>query len=332
MVVFMFVCQINMYAHKAILLHHSVGGNVYTEGQVTAWITNYNIAHGTNFQIDEHSYPDSPWPWNNYPYDYWKLWVDGSCNNSDADIACLDQIAANYELVIFKHCFPGADLRDTELTTDLSIKTNENYKYLYRQLLKKFDSMPNKKFLIWTLAPENSRSTDKEQGTNAYNFVQWVKYIWRTEDGKLHPNVFVFDFFGLVAEMSSNPASGIQYGLKTVYQRSTTDGHPNTTANLMVGPLFAQAVVDILKTPTSIDIATSHNFSLFQTTGGIGYSFISLPQLPSMVEVTDITGRLVYATKNIDQQTGIWTFNNCAGIYIIRLLIDNQWHTTKIKL
>lgn len=318
-------------AQNAIFLHHSVGGNVYTQGGVANWATSYNSSHSANFQIIEQSYPNFPWEWNNYPWDYWKLWVAGGCNNADKGIACLENIAANYDLVIFKHCYPGADLKATALTTDKSVKTNENYKYLYRLLLAKLDAMPQKKFMVWTLTPERSSSSDIEQGNNAYNFVEWVKKSWLTEDGKAHPNVFIFDFFNLVAEGSATTG----YALKTIYEIAgePNNNHPNTAANQYVGPIFAQAVIDILKTNTSVeDPAAASHFSFFKTTNGIGYSFISSQTPPSQVEIIDITGNVILQRTNIQQMNGIWELKNHQGVYLIHILHKDKWYSQKILL
>jgi hypothetical protein len=58
-------------------LHHSTGGNIW-DGGVPAFFTSYNAAHGTHYQITAITYPDTGggYPWENYPYDYWHLWVE----------------------------------------------------------------------------------------------------------------------------------------------------------------------------------------------------------------------------------------------------------------
>ena len=76
-----------------IFLHHSTGNNLFYTGNVDDWFLNYNENNGTNYQITERSYPTTPYPWNNYPYDYWYLWVNRSCNSADPDIECLEDIA-----------------------------------------------------------------------------------------------------------------------------------------------------------------------------------------------------------------------------------------------
>ena len=95
---------------RIIFLHHSTGGNLYSQGGVASWIADYNSANGTTYQITERAYPNSPYPWSNYPYDYWNLWVNQACNSTDPDIECMHTLTQNFDVIIFKHCFPGADV------------------------------------------------------------------------------------------------------------------------------------------------------------------------------------------------------------------------------
>lgn len=235
---------------SAVFLHHSTGNNVFTKGNVSAWINDFNTGNGTDYYIKERSYPDTPWPWSNYPYDYWKLWIDGACNNDEAGIECLESIAQDYELVIYKHCFPGAGIAEPDNTPDItsSKKTFENYKLQYRALRDMMDNMPTQKFMIWTLAPLHRLATNPDQAGRAHEFVEWVKNDFLTEDDKEHPNIYIFDFYGLVAQLDTNTTDNDLYCLKYEYEGShiSSDSHPNTAANEYVGPFFARAVVNAL--------------------------------------------------------------------------------------
>ncbi len=266
-----------LYSQKAIFLHHSTGSNVYYQGNVAGYIDNYNSIHSTSIELKEWSYPNTPWPWDNYPYDYWKLWIGGSCNSTDPNIACLDTLTRSYDLIIFKHCFPGAGILEDLGTPDVNSdrKSLENYKAQYRALRTLMDSYPSNKFMVWTLVPLHRLATDADQAARAYQFVNWVKNTWLTEDGKEHPNIIIFDFYSLVAELSPSPAYGQQYCLKYDYEGSHTesDSHPNTAANEYVGPIFAQAVIDALLNPVivhvdSIKIVTSGDVKSITTPGG----------------------------------------------------------------
>jgi hypothetical protein len=41
-----------------IFLHHSTGGNLYSEGDVAGYFANYNSNNGTNYVINERAYPN----------------------------------------------------------------------------------------------------------------------------------------------------------------------------------------------------------------------------------------------------------------------------------
>ncbi len=242
---------------KIRFLHHSTGGNLYSQGNVASWFTNYNANHGTNYTISEINYPTNGYPWNNYPYDWWNLWVtenpDGTprtpaCQNGNANMECLNNLTSQYDVIIFKHCFPGAhiqpDTGNPDVTSD--VKTLENYKAQYRAIRKELDKYPNNLFIVWTLVPLHRLATDTEEASRAKQFVDWVKNNWLTEDGQSHPNIKIFDFWSQVAETNPNPPQGEVNTLKFNYERSHTanDSHPNTLANQTVGPIFAQSIVD----------------------------------------------------------------------------------------
>jgi hypothetical protein len=288
-IISLFICfsSVKVYSqkNKAIFLIHSTGTNLFSEGKVSDWVKTYNSANSTSFQINTRAYPNTPWPWENYPYDYWKLWVDNSCNNSDSDIECLASIAANYGLVIFKHCYPGAGIESDIGKPDIrsSRKSLENYKLQYRALRTLMDGIPDKKFMVWTLVPLHRLATSAEAASRAYEFVNWVKTQWLTEDGKLHPNISVFDFFSLAAELNKTPTNGKQYCLKYDYEYSHTsnDSHPNTLANATIGPVFAQAVVKVLASnfyTSSISVNSTGENSITSQNGTLQVSASILPE------------------------------------------------------
>lgn len=236
---------------KVLFLHHSTGSRVYYEGNVTDWISNYNSLNGTNLNIRERAYPSSPYPWDNYPYDYWKLWINGECNSNDPDIECLHTMAADYDVIIFKHCYPASDvLADTgNPSVSSDRKSLENYKAQYRVLRDLMDTYPNTIFIIWTLPPRHRLATNTENAARAAQFVDWVKNGFLIESGGVHPNIFVFDFWGIVAEQNPNPQNGLFNCLKYEYERDhyDSDSHPNTEANEVAGPLFAERIVNVIE-------------------------------------------------------------------------------------
>lgn len=324
---------------SAIFLHHSTGAGVYYEGNVAQWITDYNAEHGTNFELTEFAYPNTPWDWENYPYDYWKLWADGSCNNTQDNIQCLDKLCQNYELIIFKHCFPGAGIEADYGNGDVTSpeKTLNNYKLQYRALLALFDQYPNNKFIVWTLAPLHRNATNTDQANRAAQFVDWVKNTWLTEDGNQHSNVTIFDFFGLAAEQNANPAHGKQYCLKYDYEgdHNGNDSHPNSFANQTIGPLFAEKITEVLTADPSgvliqnpgnqLKIVTDHSSKT------IHYSIDSGNDCCTDIEVFTVNGQLIYFRKET-MKSGKISLPDQSGIFIFRCKVSNVYYSEKINL
>lgn len=327
-------------SNKAIFLHHSTGGAVFEEGNVEQWIQNYNTQNATDYSITEFAYPNSPWGWENYPFDYWKLWVDGSCDNSQDNIQCLDKLCQNYELIIFKHCFPGAGINEDAGNGDITSleKTLANYKLQYRALLQLFDQYPNNKFMVWTLAPLHRNATTSDQAKRAGQFVDWVKNSWLTEDGKSHPNVFVFDFFNQVAELNANPAHGFQYCLKYDYEgnHDGDDSHPNTSANQTVGPVFAEKVVDVLAANISnIKMRNANsNLNLIINPSGKSIQYQinnSNVNQQFKIEVFSVLGELIYSKDNC-ANSGTITLDQQSGVYLFRVKVNGLFLSRKIVL
>jgi len=245
----MFLC-LTAVGQKAIFLHHSTGGNVYQEGKVNAWITDYNQQHNTQIELTERAFPNEPYEWKNYPYDYWNLWINGKCDSGKPGIECMQTIARDYRMIIFKHCFPGAQVLEDTGNPDISSerKSLENYKLQYRALREMMDQYPDHIFVVWTLVPLHRLATTPENAQRAGEFVEWVNEEWLSEDGKSHDNILIFDFWNLTAEHEQKPAQGQLNCLRYEYERSheSGDSHPNKEANETVGPVFAKFIATAL--------------------------------------------------------------------------------------
>ncbi|WP_321373620.1 T9SS type A sorting domain-containing protein [uncultured Draconibacterium sp.] len=282
-------------SQNAVFLHHSTGANVYSEGDVSGFINNYNTENGTDIQITERSYPNTPYPWQNYPYDYWNLWINNECNNNSSGIECLESLAASFDIIIWKHCFPGAGIKDggAEGNINSSNKTIANYKLQYQALRDKMDELPNTHFIVWTLAPLHRLATNEEDAARAGEFVDWVKNQWLYEDSNDHLNIHIFDFFGIVAQTEENPDHGFQYSMKYDFERSheNSDSHPNTVANETAGPLFAQFIIDV-----AMDIPLN--------TGVYDFHIEEPKAFPNP------TSGPIYLKRNIPTQSKIIIYNN----------------------
>lgn len=221
---------------RIIYLHHSTGANIWNGG-VPDRIADYNTANGTDYRITERPYPDSPYPWNNYPYDYWKLWVDTTGPTGFDGQDTLDTLTDDYDLVVFKHCFPVSDIEADTGSADAGSdwKSLENYRRQYDALKARMHQFPAKKFIVWTGAALTQQSTSPESAERARQFFTWVRNSW-DETGD---NIFVWDFWSL--------ETGGGLYLKAAYAADPYDSHPNATFSASVAPYVARRIIDVIE-------------------------------------------------------------------------------------
>ncbi|BCO10751.1 hypothetical protein GF1_31270 [Desulfolithobacter dissulfuricans] len=223
---------------RILFLHHSTGNIIYTQGDVRGWIERYNGQQGTGYVIDDRYYPNTPYPWSNYPYDYWNLWVNGACRPDEPNIHCLDQLTADYQVIIFKNCYPVSNIEADTGTPDItsSRKSLENYRLQYSAVRDLLTRYPDTLFIFWTGAPLHRLATTPEKAARARAFAQWVKNDMLATGE--YQNIRVFDYFDLTA--------GDDNVLRHDYETSHTssDSHPNSQAARDVGPVFASFIVD----------------------------------------------------------------------------------------
>ena len=90
---------------RTIFLHHSTGNCVW-RGGVPEWIARYNEENGTSYSVVERAFPKKePYGWQNYPYDYWNIWVKNGGDRAYMEEPTLEMLTADYEVIAFKHCF-----------------------------------------------------------------------------------------------------------------------------------------------------------------------------------------------------------------------------------
>ncbi|MDQ7780337.1 MAG: hypothetical protein RDV41_11630 [Planctomycetota bacterium] len=222
---------------KIVFLHHSTGECVWNGG-VPDWFADFNKKNKTDYQITEQAFPkDSPYGWENYPYDYWNIWVKHAGAKTFKSEPTLEILTKKYKVIVFKHCFPVSDVcEDTgEPDIESADKKLENYKLQYDALKKKMLSFKDNQFIVWTGAAQVEGCTDEEQATRAKEFAEWVTTEW-DEKGD---NIFVWDFRALETE-------GGLY-LKDEYAASSEDSHPNEDFSKKVAPYFCRRVVDVIQ-------------------------------------------------------------------------------------
>lgn len=232
-----------------IFLHHSTGEYVYNEG-VADYFTDYNTLHGTQYQFNELWYPSNSYAprYSNYPYDYWNLWVDHQGSSQYGSELNLDQIAPNYDVIVFKHCYPVSEISEDNGNPDVTSagQTIANYQLQYAALKTRMRQFPTKKFILWTGAALNIGSTNAGDAQRAQAFFNWVKDTW-DEDGD---NIFIWDFYALETE-------GDLY-MNDAYDSGTYDPHPNESFSSTVAPYFAQRVIDVIEGRGDTGSITGH--------------------------------------------------------------------------
>jgi len=323
-------------AQKAIFLHHSTGAGVWSGGNgssVPDLLDAYNTENGTAYEIVERSFPTGSYPWDNYPYDYWNIWINGNCSETELSTQCLENICNEYDLVIFKHCFPGAAIQadngEPDVTSDT--KTTGNYKAQYRALRTLMDGFSETKFMVWTLVPLHRLATNADEASRAKAFVDWVNKDWLNEAGKSHPNIFIFDFFAHVAEQSTEPENGQTYCLKYDYEGSHTgsDSHPNDLANAVMAPVFIQAVTDVFEQGNT-GTGKAETTAFLYPNPVKDELMISMEKPVKKIILTDLTGRNVLTIPAPRDHIVIDMSGLITGIYFVSFLSDEGIVTEKV--
>ena len=235
---------------KIVFLHHSTGqavwfgttskvmSKVLGKSAVKSWIDGYNKKNNTSHEIDEMTFPTTSqgYPWANYPYDYYNIWVKHAGDSPYQGEPTLEMLTKKYDVIVWKHCFPvGSILPDTgAANVDSAEKRLENYKVQYAALKEKMHSFPDTKFIVWTGAAPTIGSTSPMKALRARQFFDWVKSDW-DEPGD---NIFMWDFYQLETE------GGIY--LKMGYANGLRDPHPRPDFAGRVAPLLGQRIIDVV--------------------------------------------------------------------------------------
>jgi hypothetical protein len=239
-------------------LHHSTG-EVIWKGGVPQFIQSWNQAHSTSYEITELAYPDTAgghtwlrkrlpariffklikdhYPWDNYPYDYWNLWVAHTGENRDRFEMNLDDLARSYDVIVFKHCFPVSEVKPDDGSPSVSSakQTLANYKLQYEALKLRMHQFPQTWFIVWTGPALTQGVTSPEDAERARQFSAWVKNTW-DEKGD---NIFVWDFRELETE------GGLYLKPENAY--SPENSHPAEALAAKVAPLMGRRIVDVIE-------------------------------------------------------------------------------------
>ena len=227
---------------KVIFLHHSTGEVVWN-GNTSIGETNslpslllkYNEDNETAFSIKELNYPKaSPYGWNNYPYDYYNIWIKNGGDQPYMEESTLEILTKEYQVIVFKHCYPVCDILPDDGNPDIDSpkQTLANYKLQYQALKSKMHEFPGIKFILFTGAAHVQGATTEADALRAKEFFNWVINTWdESED-----NIYLWDFYSLETEG----------GLYLKDEYSAGDSHPNASFAGQVAPLLFNRIIDVI--------------------------------------------------------------------------------------
>jgi hypothetical protein len=234
---------------KIIFLHHSTGKNIwlgnasryvsklFNKSDVGEYFKTYNKAHGTEYVIAERNFPkESPYGWNNYPYDYYNIWVKNAGEIAYLEEPTLEILTKEFDVIIFKHCYPVSRIGSgTSPDINSDVKTLQNYKLQYNALKMKMREFPETKFIVWTPAVMIEKQMTRDEAIRTKEFCDWLLNEW--SEG--NENIFIWDFYKYETE-------GGLY-LQDGNADSPDNSHPGKEFSARMAPLFSQFVIDVIE-------------------------------------------------------------------------------------
>jgi hypothetical protein len=229
---------------RLIFIHHSCGENWLNDdngglalelGRNNYFVSDTNYGWGPESIGDRTDIPD--WlEWFRSPES--GRYLDALYNEHEqhSDYSRpLDDPGGENEIILFKSCFPNSNLEGhpddpPASAADYSVG---GAKYVYNQLLRYFETRPDKLFVVITAPPVS----DRTYAANARAFNNWLVYDWLDENGYPYNNVAVFDFYNVLSgEGNHHRISGgtiehtFEAGRDTTYYPSDDD-HPSSAGN-----------------------------------------------------------------------------------------------------
>ncbi|MHC1733057.1 MAG: hypothetical protein AB9888_13645 [Bacteroidales bacterium] len=246
-----------------LFLHHSTGKVIWRGGEgqlifriagrlgprfaeraeqraaLPSLLNKYSRQQGIDIRIREVAFPKaSPYGWNNYPFDYYNIWVKNAGDETFMEEPTLELLTKDYDLIIFKHCYPvsniGPDADSADINSD--VKTISNYKLQYLALREKLHQFPETKFILFTGAAQVQSKISEDEALRAKEFFKWVVEEWDMQGDNIH----LWDLYSLETE------GGLYF--KEEYARSVSDSHPNRVFAENAVQLLFNRIVDVIET------------------------------------------------------------------------------------
>ncbi|HOF22241.1 MAG TPA: hypothetical protein PLO24_13375, partial [Bacteroidales bacterium] len=233
---------------KIIFLNHSTGyavwlGNtnnyiykITRKGDVQKYVNKHSRKNKSAYLVTQRFFPSrEPYGWKNYPFDYYNIWVKNAGNKPYMEESTLEILTAEYDLIMFKHCFPVSNIQADTGNPDINseVKSLENYKLQYEALKNKMRQFPDNQFIVWTPAVNTRNLMSEDEAIRTKEFRDWIVNEW-DEKGD---NIFVWDFYSFETE------GGLYLADKNAV--SLNDSHPNTEFSARMASLLGQFIIDV---------------------------------------------------------------------------------------
>lgn len=235
LILLLMVISTNAYAqNRVIFLHHSTGRNLLNRGDVRTHLASLN----PNIRLWDHDYNlksycecglhDADGVWLNRDYD-----LPNNAGDLGTDVRGLHILwtgnyagkdsLLTYDVIVFKSCFPNARISSDAMLQD--------YQTWYTDIISELQFYSDKKFLLLGFPPLIRERTTVEEADRARTFINWL-------ETQCSGNVYFMPYFDLLADETNC--------LKVEYQISANDSHPNSFADSVVGPIFAQYISSLV--------------------------------------------------------------------------------------
>ncbi len=182
-----------------LFVHHSVGRFLIEGGELRSRLQN----EGYTFWDQDYSYegltkPDGTPAGYSYFIPNDNTDIDGFADifqqrEYSIPINALSSFL-QHEVILIKSCYPNSAIQDD---AELELRKQQ-----YMTMRSRMDQYPNHIFIILTSPPLNPAETNPEDARRARELTSWLA---APEFTKGHPNLFVFNFFDLLAE--SDPSA-----------------------------------------------------------------------------------------------------------------------------
>jgi hypothetical protein len=227
---------------KVLFIHHSTGGNLIKQGSlrqlikkinpdIEFWDHGYNLYSNptlakllatftfhTGLSDDKGRMTGTDYNLvisNNSPKEYAEIF---SRDKYDPTLQAILQ----YDIIAFKNCFPT-----TKIESEKQLNEYKEYYRIIRDQVKKYK---DNRFILFTPPPLRQELTTEENASRAKQLIQFLN----SKDFQSSTNnLFVFDFFSLLADETG-------YLKKDYTKLLYTDSHPNRKANKEIAPVFAK--------------------------------------------------------------------------------------------